>query len=57
MRRRRTELAADRSHLDGILDHGNARAREIAERTLATVHTRLGMPYADRRLTSQPHRG
>lgn len=49
LRQRRRALAADRSYLDGVLDEGNERARHLAEDTLATVHTRLGMGYANRR--------
>lgn len=48
VRRRRAGLADDTSHLDGVLDAGNARARRLADRTLATVHDLLGMGYANR---------
>jgi tryptophanyl-tRNA synthetase len=49
LRRRRTGLAADPAYLEQVLDRGNARVRPIAARTLATVHERLGLGYADRR--------
>ena len=48
VRRRRAGLADDTSHLDGVLDAGNARARRLADRTLATVHDLLGMSHANR---------
>jgi tryptophanyl-tRNA synthetase len=49
VRRRRAELADDASYLDDVLDAGNARAREIADKTLADVHEAIGMAYANRR--------
>jgi tryptophanyl-tRNA synthetase len=56
VRRRREALADDRSYLDKVLDDGNDQAREIADRTLTTVHNRLGMTYANRRPRSPlPH--
>jgi tryptophanyl-tRNA synthetase len=48
LRRRRADLVADPAYLDAVLAAGNARAREIADRTLAEVHERLGMTYANR---------
>jgi tryptophanyl-tRNA synthetase len=48
VRRRRAVLAADTAHLDGVLDTGNARARRLADSTLAEVHDLLGMSYANR---------
>jgi tryptophanyl-tRNA synthetase len=48
LRRRRAELAGDHAYLDGVLDAGNERARQIAEKTLAAVHDALGMTYANR---------
>ncbi|MEO6879856.1 MAG: tryptophan--tRNA ligase [Mycobacteriaceae bacterium] len=51
LRQRRLALAGDRSYLDDVLDQGNERARGLAEDTLATVHGRLGMGYANRRPT------
>jgi tryptophanyl-tRNA synthetase len=38
IRRRRAELGDDESYLDDVLDTGNARAREIADKTLTEVH-------------------
>jgi tryptophanyl-tRNA synthetase len=49
LRQRRAALGDEQTYLDRVLDDGNARARQIAERTLATVHDRLGMTYANRR--------
>ncbi len=49
LRQRRADIAEDRSYIDGVLDTGNDRARQIADRTLATVHNMLGMAYANRR--------
>jgi tryptophanyl-tRNA synthetase len=51
IRRRRAELAVDESYLDDVLDTGNARAREIADKTLTDVHKAIGMTYANRRRT------
>jgi tryptophanyl-tRNA synthetase len=48
VRDRRRAAIADPGELDRILDHGNARAREIAAATLTQVHAALGMSYADR---------
>jgi tryptophanyl-tRNA synthetase len=48
VRRRRAGLAEDTSYLEGVLDTGNARARRLADSTLATVHDLLGMSYANR---------
>jgi tryptophanyl-tRNA synthetase len=48
VRRRRACLAEDVPYLDTVLDTGNARARELADATLAQVHDRLGMTYANR---------
>lgn len=48
LRRRRRSLAGDPAYLDSVLDQGNERARRLAEGTLATVHTRLGMDYSNR---------
>lgn len=48
LRTRRRELVADPGHLDAVLDAGNASARELAQDTLARVHTALGMTYANR---------
>jgi tryptophanyl-tRNA synthetase len=48
LRRRRAEIADDVQFLDGVLDAGNRRAREIADGTLADVHHALGMHYATR---------
>jgi hypothetical protein len=49
LRQRRAALGDEQTYLDRGLDDGNTRARQIAERTLATVHDRLGMTYANRR--------
>jgi tryptophanyl-tRNA synthetase len=49
LRCRRAELAEDIAYLDRVLDAGNARARQIAEGTIAEVHGALGMSYANRR--------
>ncbi len=48
LRHRRAELTADAAHVDQILDAGNARARHLAQETLAEVHDALGMTYANR---------
>ncbi|HEX3733326.1 MAG TPA: tryptophan--tRNA ligase [Mycobacteriales bacterium] len=45
LRRRRTELAADRSHLRSVLAAGNTRANAIAETTLDRVREVMGMTY------------
>jgi tryptophanyl-tRNA synthetase len=47
VRRRRADLADDTSYLDGVLETGNARARQLADDTLTTVHDLLGMTYAN----------
>ena len=52
LRLRRAALAADLGYLDEVLDQGNERARGVAEQTLAEVHDRLGMGYANRRLAA-----
>ncbi|MBC9822469.1 tryptophan--tRNA ligase [Terrabacter sp. MAHUQ-38] len=44
-RSRRLELARDPSHVTAVLREGNARANEVAERTLATVRAVMGMSY------------
>ncbi|NUQ31541.1 MAG: tryptophan--tRNA ligase [Dermatophilaceae bacterium] len=44
-RARRAELARDPAHLASVLHDGNARANEVAERTLATVRAVMGMSY------------
>ena len=44
-RARRVELARDPSFLADVLREGNARANELAERTLATVRAVMGMSY------------
>jgi tryptophanyl-tRNA synthetase len=56
VRQRRQAAAASPGDLDRILDHGNARARDMAASTLALVHRALGMAYADRPGTSFPVR-
>lgn len=48
LRQRRAALADDHSYIDEVLDNGNNRARQIADRTLTTVHNLLGMTYANR---------
>ncbi|WP_345674071.1 tryptophan--tRNA ligase [Yinghuangia aomiensis] len=45
LRARRADLARDRAYLHGILREGNARANEIADRTLREVRTAMGMDY------------
>lgn len=45
LRARRTALAADPGHLLAVLRTGNARANEVAERTLDTVREVMGMRY------------
>ncbi|WP_446664275.1 tryptophan--tRNA ligase [Flexivirga sp. B27] len=44
-RERRAALAADPAYLESVLREGNARAREVATRTLDDVHDRLGLHY------------
>lgn len=44
-RRRRAELAGDAAYLQEILRDGNERANAVAEATLATVRTVMGMRY------------
>ncbi|GAA6527539.1 tryptophan--tRNA ligase [Intrasporangium sp. DVR] len=44
-RARRAELERDPGHVDQVLRQGNARANEMAERTLATVRAVMGMAY------------
>ena len=51
LRERRAGLVADPGYLDGVLDRGNERARQLADTTLATVHDLLGMSYANRRIS------
>jgi tryptophanyl-tRNA synthetase len=48
LRQRRAEIIEDSSYLDAVLDTGNERARQLADRTLAAVHDLLGMTYANR---------
>ena len=45
IRARRAELAADEGHLLEVLRAGNARANEVADRTLDAVRTAMGMSY------------
>lgn len=49
LRLRRAGLVEDLSYLDGVLDAGNDRARQVADNTLTSVHDLLGMTYANRR--------
>lgn len=44
-RARRADLARDPAHVTSVLHEGNARANEVAERTLATVRAVMGMSY------------
>lgn len=44
-RARRADLARDPAHVTAVLHEGNARANEVAERTLATVRAVMGMSY------------
>ncbi|GAA1992253.1 tryptophan--tRNA ligase [Terrabacter lapilli] len=44
-RGRRADLARDPAYLTSVLHEGNARANEVAERTLATVRAVMGMSY------------
>ena len=48
LRQRRAALADDCSYLDSVLHSGNDHARDVADRTLRSVHRLLGMTYADR---------
>jgi len=48
LRRRRADLTDEPSYLEQVLDAGNARARHLADETLAEVHDALGMTYANR---------
>jgi tryptophanyl-tRNA synthetase len=48
LRQRRAGIATDIGYLDAVLDAGNARARDLADGTLARVHELLGMSYANR---------
>jgi tryptophanyl-tRNA synthetase len=45
VRARRAGLAGDRGYLRDVLRQGNARARAIADRTLAEVRTAMGTTY------------
>jgi tryptophanyl-tRNA synthetase len=47
LRQRRKAIATDATHLDSILQAGNARARQLADANLRQVHERLGMAYAN----------
>jgi len=47
LRARREEVVRDGGLVDGVLRRGNARAREIAERTLRDVRDAMGMGYAN----------
>lgn len=44
-RARRMELARDPGYVTRVLHEGNARASEVADRTLATVRAVMGMAY------------
>jgi tryptophanyl-tRNA synthetase len=44
-RARRADLARDPAYVTAVLHEGNARATEVAERTLATVRAVMGMSY------------
>lgn len=44
-RARRADLARDPAYVTSVLHDGNARAGEVAERTLATVRAVMGMSY------------
>ena len=44
-RARRVELERDPAYVTSVLHDGNARANEVAERTLATVRAVMGMSY------------
>jgi tryptophanyl-tRNA synthetase len=45
LRARRGALAREPAYVTAVLHEGNARANEIAERTLATVRAVMGMAY------------
>jgi tryptophanyl-tRNA synthetase len=45
LRKRRAELSTDRGYLREVLARGNARANEVADRTLSEVLTVMGMRY------------
>jgi tryptophanyl-tRNA synthetase len=45
IRARRADVVADRGYLRDVLRKGNARARAIADRTLAEVRTAMGTTY------------
>lgn len=45
LRARRADLARDPAYVTAVLHEGNARANEIADRTLATVRAVMGMAY------------
>jgi tryptophanyl-tRNA synthetase len=45
LRARRAELARDPAYVTQVLHQGNARANEVADRTLATVRAVMGMAY------------
>jgi tryptophanyl-tRNA synthetase len=53
VRERRAALAEDAAYLDEVLGAGNTRARALADDTLAQVHDRLGMSYANRRRSDE----
>ena len=44
-RARRRDLARDPAYIGAVLREGNARANDVAERTLATVRAVMGMSY------------
>lgn len=46
-RRRRAEIAADPAFVDHVLRIGNARANDVAERTLDEVRDAMGMRYSN----------
>ncbi len=48
LRRRRVDIVEDTEYIDAVLAAGNARARTLADNTLAEVHECLGMSYANR---------
>jgi tryptophanyl-tRNA synthetase len=45
LRARRADLARDPAYVTQVLHEGNARANEVADRTLATVRAVMGMAY------------
>lgn len=47
LRRRRAEFARDEGLVDDVLRRGNAQANTIADETLRTVRTAMGMGYAN----------